>query len=52
MERLVGIVIDGHITVRIVEIKGGKVRLGIEAPREVSILREELEQRVLEESLV
>ena len=46
------IVIDDQITVSIVEIKGGKVRLGIEAPREVPILREELEQRVLEESLV
>ena len=46
MERLVGIVIDDLITIGIIEIKGEKVRLGIEAPREVPILREELKQRV------
>jgi carbon storage regulator CsrA len=30
------------ITVQVTEIKGGKVRLGIEAPAEVRVLREEL----------
>lgn len=36
------IVIDGGITITITEVKGNLVRLGIEAPREVSILRTEL----------
>lgn len=36
------IVIDGSIVVTVVEIRGDKVRLGIEAPREVSIHREEI----------
>jgi carbon storage regulator len=30
------------ITVRVVRIKGGAVRLGIETPRGVAVLREEL----------
>jgi carbon storage regulator len=36
------IVIDDRITVTVVEIKGGKIRLGIEAPKEVPVWREEL----------
>lgn len=41
------IVIDGSIRVRVLEVVGSRVRLGIEAPREVGIVREELthEQR-------
>jgi carbon storage regulator len=36
------IVIDGQIKVTIVEIRGDRIRLGIEAPREVAVWREEL----------
>ncbi len=36
------IVIDGGIKITIVEVKGNVVRLGIEAPKEVAILRTEL----------
>ncbi len=36
------IVINDNIVVTIVEIRGDKVRLGIEAPREVEIHREEI----------
>ena len=36
------IVIDGNIVVTIVEVRGDKVRLGIEAPREVPIHRSEV----------
>ena len=36
------IVIDGQIKVTVVEIKGDKIRLGIEAPREIAVWREEL----------
>jgi len=36
------IVIDDQIKITVVEIKGDKIRLGIEAPRGVPIWREEL----------
>ena len=36
------IVIDGRIKVTIVEIRGDKIRLGIEAPKEIPVWREEL----------
>jgi carbon storage regulator len=36
------IVIDGQIVVTVVDIRGDKVRLGIEAPKEVSIHRSEV----------
>jgi carbon storage regulator len=36
------IIIDDSIVVEIVEIQGGRVRIGIEAPQGVPILREEL----------
>ncbi len=38
-----GIVIDNNIKVTVVSIIGNRVKLGIEAPDEVNILREELE---------
>lgn len=34
--------IDGRIKVTVVEIKGGRIRLGIEAPQDVPVLRAEL----------
>jgi len=36
------IVIDGHITVKVLRIQGHRVYLGIEAPKEVAIRRGEL----------
>lgn len=36
------IVIGGSVKVRIISVRGNTVRLGIEAPKEVSILRSEL----------
>ncbi len=36
------IVIDNRITITVVEIRGDKVRLGIEAPRDVSVHRQEV----------
>jgi len=36
------IVIDGHIKITVVEIRGNKIRLGIEAPKDVAVWREEL----------
>ena len=37
-----GIVIDGNVVVRLLAIDGERVKIGIEAPRSVSVLREEL----------
>ncbi len=39
------ICIGDHITVMVVEIRGGKVRLGIQAPKDVPVVREELIKR-------
>ena len=36
------IVIDKRITVTILEIRGSQIRLGIESPKEISVIREEL----------
>lgn len=40
---------DGEIVVSVVEIRGDKVRLGIEAPKSVPIHREEIAKRIAEE---
>lgn len=40
------IVIDGGIVVRVVEMQGGRVRLAIEAPRDIRVDREEVSERV------
>lgn len=39
------IVIDGDIRIMVVDIRGNQVRLGIEAPDSVRIVREELCER-------
>ncbi len=44
------IAINDDITIKILEIKGGQVKLGIEAPRHVAIHREEVLSRILEEN--
>lgn len=36
------ILIDGNIEIQIVQIQGNKVRIGINAPKEVRVLRGEL----------
>jgi carbon storage regulator len=36
------IVIDERITITVLEIRGNKIRLGIEAPKEIPVVREEL----------
>ena len=44
LTRTVGeeIVIAGNIRVRVSEVKGGRIKLAIVAPREVSVRRQEL----------
>ena len=44
------VVIDGGIKVKIIEVRGGMVRLGIEAPREVAVNRSEVLVRIQAES--
>lgn len=39
------IVIAGNIRVKILEITGNRVRLGVEAPAQMSVLREEVQTR-------
>lgn len=40
------VIIDGHIEVTVLDVRGDKVRLGITAPREMPIHRGEVQQRI------
>ena len=44
------IAIGDDIKVRLLEIKGGQVKIGVEAPSEVAVHREEVFLRILEEN--
>lgn len=44
------IVINNNITIVVVEIRGDKVRLGIEAPKEIPVHRWEVHKRHLAEA--
>lgn len=43
------IVIDGRIIVKVLEAQGHSVRLGIDAPKDVPVHREEIQERVRRE---
>ena len=43
------IVVGENIVVTVIEIKGGQVRIGIDAPREVDVYREEIYERIKRE---
>ncbi|NLM46090.1 MAG: carbon storage regulator CsrA [Firmicutes bacterium] len=45
------LIINDNITVRILEVKGGQVKLGIVAPRNVSVHREEVYLAIKEANL-
>ncbi len=45
-----GIIIDGKVVVRLLAIDGERVKIGIEAPRSVSVLREELLAEVADQN--
>ena len=45
-----GIIIGDEITIRVVEVKGGGVRIGIDAPKECKIYRQEIYDRISEEN--
>lgn len=40
------IVIQGNITIKVLEINGDRVKIGISAPRDVVVLRQELTEEV------
>ncbi|PYC04859.1 MULTISPECIES: carbon storage regulator CsrA [unclassified Pseudomonas] len=40
------IVINDTIRVTVMQVKGGQVRLGIEAPKDVSVHRQEIQERI------
>lgn len=44
------LVINNDVTVTVVEIRGDKVRLGIVAPKEVPVHRDEVWQQIHEQS--
>jgi carbon storage regulator len=44
------VVIDGRIEVTVLHIRGGKVRLGFNAPRDVRVLREEVMRSTAEDT--
>lgn len=44
------IIIGDDTTIRILESKGGQIKLGVEAPGNISINREEVYQRIIEEN--
>ncbi len=45
-----GIIIGDDVTITIVELKGGNVRIGIDAPRDKRIYRQEIYNRIVEEN--
>ena len=45
------IVVGQDIVITVIEIKGGQVRIGSDAPREVDVYREEIYEQVRQENL-
>lgn len=46
-----GVVLNENITIRVVEISKGVVKLGFDAPKDMLILREELEKAIKEANI-
>ncbi|MGN9164765.1 carbon storage regulator CsrA [Tissierellaceae bacterium HCP3S3_D8] len=44
------IIIDDTIEIRILETQDGKVKIGIEAPKDITILRKEVYDEVIQEN--
>jgi len=40
------IIINNNIVVRVLSIRGGQIRLGIDAPKEISVHREEIHDKI------
>ncbi|ATB70123.1 carbon storage regulator CsrA [Sulfurospirillum diekertiae] len=46
-----GVVLNENITIRVIEISKGVVKLGFDAPKDMLILREELEKAIKEANI-
>ncbi|MCB0060448.1 MAG: carbon storage regulator CsrA [Gammaproteobacteria bacterium] len=46
------LIIGDNIVIRILDVSGNQVRIGISAPKEISVLRDELLERMLDDALV
>ncbi|MCL2789952.1 MAG: carbon storage regulator CsrA [Desulfobulbus sp.] len=46
-----GIIIGDNITIKIIELKGGGIRMGIDAPRNTKIYRQEVYDRIRQENI-
>jgi carbon storage regulator len=46
-----GIIIGDNISIKIIEIKSGGVRIGIDAPRDTKIYRQEVYDRIKQENV-
>ena len=44
------IVIGNDIVVTVLEVRGGQVRIGVDAPRSITVHREEIYRQVVEEN--
>jgi len=44
------IIIDDRIEIKILEIVDGKIKIGIVAPKEISVLRKEIYEEIKEEN--
>ena len=44
------IILGDNIEIKILEIQEGKIKIGIEAPKDVTILRKEVYEEIIEEN--
>ena len=46
-----GIIIGDDISIKIIEMKGGSIRIGIDAPRHTKIYRQEVYDKISQENI-